>query len=185
MRTECEAAGTTVAGFGLKVPGWIPRGAVPLAVPVLLAVLAGSRCVLGKPVLARLLPALHRFDVLPLDFYVRVGTVVKKRAVATGIARAEVFSDFGQQLSLCRDGILVTVPLTGIDDGAGVGPGRTAVHGGDNIQLGLPTKLLNWSLSRYHLNTIHTLPHLKCVGLVSVRSSQLPFKMHKVGFRAL
>jgi len=26
--------------------------------------------------------------------------------------------------------------------------------------------------------TIHTLPHLKCIRLVSVRSSHLPFKMH-------
>ena len=32
--------------------------------------------------------------------------------------------------------------------------------------------------------TIHTLPHLKCIRLVSVRSSHLPFNMHQVGFRA-
>jgi len=32
--------------------------------------------------------------------------------------------------------------------------------------------------------TIHTLPHLKCIRLVSVRSSHLPFKMLSVGFRA-
>jgi len=32
--------------------------------------------------------------------------------------------------------------------------------------------------------TIHTLLHLKYIGLVSVRSSHLPFKMHQVGFRA-
>ena len=32
--------------------------------------------------------------------------------------------------------------------------------------------------------TIHTLPHLKCIRLVSRRSSHLPFKMHQVVFRA-
>jgi len=33
--------------------------------------------------------------------------------------------------------------------------------------------------------TIHTLPHLKCIMLVSVRPSHLPFKIiHYVGFRA-
>jgi len=32
--------------------------------------------------------------------------------------------------------------------------------------------------------TTHTLPHLKCIRWVSVRSSFLPFEMHEVGFRA-
>jgi len=32
--------------------------------------------------------------------------------------------------------------------------------------------------------TTHTLPHFKCIRLVSMRSSYLPFKMHSVGFRA-
>jgi len=32
--------------------------------------------------------------------------------------------------------------------------------------------------------TIHTLPHFKCIRLISMRSSNLPFKMHYVGFRA-
>jgi len=32
--------------------------------------------------------------------------------------------------------------------------------------------------------TIHTLPHLKCMTMVSERSGRLPFKMHQVGFRA-
>jgi len=35
--------------------------------------------------------------------------------------------------------------------------------------------------------TIHTLapPHLKCIGLVPVRSSHLPFEMYQVGFLRL
>jgi len=32
--------------------------------------------------------------------------------------------------------------------------------------------------------TIHTLTHLRWIGLVSVRSSYRPFKTHEVGFRA-
>jgi len=32
--------------------------------------------------------------------------------------------------------------------------------------------------------TIHTLPHLKCIKLLSVRSSHLPLKLRLVGFRA-
>jgi len=32
--------------------------------------------------------------------------------------------------------------------------------------------------------TIHSLPHLECIRLVSVRSSHLRFKMHQVSFPA-
>jgi len=32
--------------------------------------------------------------------------------------------------------------------------------------------------------TIHLLPHLKCIGLISARSTHLPFKIHEVRFRA-
>jgi len=33
--------------------------------------------------------------------------------------------------------------------------------------------------------TIHMLPYLKCIRLFSVRSSYLPFKIHRVGFRCV
>ena len=39
------------------------------------------------------------------------------------------------------------------------------------------------SIKNYEV-TIHTLPHLKGIRLVSMRSSHLPLKMHLVGFRA-
>jgi len=37
----------------------------------------------------------------------------------------------------------------------------------------------------FNERTIYTLPHLKCIRLVSVRSSNLPFKIHQAGLRAI
>ena len=45
-------------------------------------------------------------------------------------------------------------------------------------------KFKNCIILKKNEEPIYILPYLKCIRLVSERSSHLPFKMHYVGFRA-